>query len=124
MLKRITDKVRDTLDEAQILQTAVQELGKGLGVRCCNTALYDLASGTTTIGHEYNTTLFPTQGQVTAIADFPELYGQLLQGQYFQFCAIAPNPMRGRVATLACAILDDQEVLGDLGLINDQDYAF
>jgi len=26
MLKRITDKVRDSLDESQILQTAVQEL--------------------------------------------------------------------------------------------------
>jgi len=36
MLKRITDKVRDSLDESQILQTAVQELVLVTRVSCCN----------------------------------------------------------------------------------------
>jgi len=42
ILKRITDKVRDSLDEGQILQTAVQELAQGLSINHCDTALYNL----------------------------------------------------------------------------------
>jgi len=58
------------------------------------------------------------------MADFPEIYQQLLQGQYFQFCSVIPSPVRGRVAMLACPILDDQGVLGDLWLINHADRIF
>lgn len=55
---------------------------------------------------------------------FPEVYHQLLEGQYFQFCSIAPNPVRGLVSMLACAIFDDRGVLGDLWLINDKEHGF
>ncbi|MBD2256275.1 PAS domain S-box protein [Pseudanabaena sp. FACHB-2040] len=123
-LKRITDKVRDSLDESQILQTAVQALGEGLGVRSCNAALYDLEQSTSTICYEYSTSLIPVKGRVAQIEVFPELYQPLLEGQYIQFCNIVPNPIRGRVAMLACPIFDDQGVLGDLWLISDKDYVF
>ena len=124
MLKRITDKVRDSLDESQILQTAVQELCLVPGVSCCNTALYNLEKGTSTICYEYATSNPRAQARVAQIANFPEVYQQLLDGQYFQFCSITPNPIRGRVAMLACPIWDDQGVLGDLWLINQPDHAF
>jgi PAS domain S-box-containing protein len=123
-LKRITDKVRDSLDESQILQTAVQALGEGLGVRSCNAALYDLEQSTSTICYEYSTSLIPTKGRVAQIEVFPELYQPLLQGQPIQFCNVVPNPVRGRVAMLACPIFDDQGVLGDLWLVNDKDYTY
>lgn len=123
-LKRITDRVRDSLDEQQILETAVQEVVLGLGVSCCNAALYDLEQGTSTILYEYTTSISPSQGRVSHLAAFPELYGQLLEGQYFQFCSVFPNPIRGHVAMLACPILDDRGVLGDLWLINHMYYAF
>jgi len=42
MLKRITDKVRDSLDESQILQTAVEELAHILHLSGC-IALYNLS---------------------------------------------------------------------------------
>ncbi|PSM50743.1 histidine kinase [Chroococcidiopsis sp. CCALA 051] len=124
MLKRITDKVRDSLDESQILQTAVQELAVVLGATCCNTALYDLESGTSTIYYEYATINPGAQARRIQIAAFPEVYQQLLQGQSCQFCSISPNPVRGRVVMLACPIKDDQGVLGDLWLINQPDIAF
>ncbi len=124
MLKRITDKVRDSLDESQILQTALEELALVLGVNCCNTALYNLEEGTSTIYYEYATLNPGAQARVMQIANFPEVYQQILGGQYCQFCSIMPNPIRGRVALLACPILDDQGVLGDLWLINQHDYAF
>jgi PAS domain S-box-containing protein len=123
-LKRITDRVRDSLDEGQILQTAVQELAIGLGVKGCNAALYDLDQGTSTISYEYTTSLAPAKGRVSQMAAFPEIYGQLLKGQCFQFCSIFPNPLRGHLAMLTCPIIDNQGVLGDLWLSNHSYYAF
>ncbi|HEY9847427.1 MAG TPA: GAF domain-containing sensor histidine kinase, partial [Candidatus Caenarcaniphilales bacterium] len=124
MLKRITDKVRDSLDESQILQTAMQELALVLGVNSCNAALYELEQGTSTVCYEYATSIPASQGRVAQMADFPEIYRQLLQGQYFQFCSLLDNPARGQVAMLACPVFDDQGALGDLWLINQKSYVF
>ncbi|NET32912.1 MAG: GAF domain-containing protein [Cyanothece sp. SIO1E1] len=124
LLKRITDKVRDSLDESQIVQTAIQELGSTLGVGSCNAALYDLDQGTSTVSYEYTAFMPASQGRILQIENAPAIYQQLLQGQYFQYCTIIPNPARGKVAMLACPILDDQGVLGDLWLVNQPDYAF
>lgn len=123
-LKRITDKVRDSLDEDQILQAAVRELTTAIGVSGCNAALYDLDKGTSTICYEYTTSVSPYYGRVAHINSFPEIYDQLFRGHVFQFCSIVPNPVRGHVAMLTCPIMDDQEVLGDLWLINHKFYAF
>jgi PAS domain S-box-containing protein len=123
-LKRITDKVRDSLDEDQILQAAVQELAQAIGVSGCNASLYDLEQGTSTIRYEYTTTVAPSQGRVAQISAYPELYGQLFQGQSFQFCSLLHHPRRGRVAMLSSPVMDDQGVIGDLWLINHQYYAF
>ena len=124
MLKRITDKVRDSLDESQILSAAVQELAIVLGLLGCNAAWYDLKDGTSTICYEYVTKIPTSQGRAAQMSNFPEIYQQLLQGQYFQFCSITPSPVRGHVAMLACPIKSDEGVLGDLWLINHKDYAF
>ncbi len=123
-LKRITDKVRDSLDESQILQTVVQELAVVLGATCCNTALYNIEKGSSTICYEYATLNPQAQARTIQIEAFPEIYQQILQGQYCQFCSIIPNPIRGRVAMLTCPIIDDRGVLGDLWLINQPDYAY
>lgn len=123
-LKRITDRVRDSLDESQILQTAVQELGSGIGANCCNASSYDLQAGTSTICYEYSVSGSSVKGQVAEIAHFPEVYSQLLQGQYVQFCSLQPNPSYQQGMMLACPIMDDREILGDLWLINDKDYVY
>ncbi len=124
-LKRITDKVRDSLDENQILQSAVEELARVLSISCCNAALFDLEQGTSTIQFEYTTALVsPSHGRVSRIADFPEIYSQIFAGTYFQFCSLVANPGRGRAAMLCCPILDDQGILGDLWLVNQPDYIF
>jgi signal transduction histidine kinase/PAS domain-containing protein len=132
MLKRITDKVRDSLDESQILQAAVQELTLVLGLSGCNAALYDLDQGISTIRYDYANSIPTSQGRVAQMDHFPEIYSQLQQGLYFQFCSLIPNPVRGRVSMLACPIFVDlnssqgidQAVLGDLWLINHKDYVF
>ncbi|EKQ68622.1 PAS domain S-box [Leptolyngbyaceae cyanobacterium JSC-12] len=123
-LKRITDRVRDSLDEDQILQTAVRELAIAIGVTGCNAALYNLETRTSKVSYEYTDSLVPLQGRVVQMDNFPEGYRQLIQGQYFQFCSLVPNPLRGYVAMLACPILDDQGVLGDLWLVTQKYRAF
>ncbi len=123
-LKRITDRVRDNLDEDKILQTAVRELAIGIGVTGCNAALYDLENRTSKVSYEYTDSMVPLQGRTVIMDNFPEGYRQLLQGYYFQFCSLVPNPLRGHVAMLACPILDDQGVLGDLWLVSQKHRAF
>lgn len=123
-LKRITDRVRDSLDEHQILQNAVQELAVVLGASGCNAALYNLAEGTSTVRYEYAEGCPAIQGRVAKMNNAQPLYDQLLDGEYFQFCSLVPHPERGRVAMLACPISDDQGVMGDLWLINQKDYSF
>jgi PAS domain S-box-containing protein len=126
-LKRITDKVRDSLDEAQILQTAVQELGLGLGVKCCDTALYNAEKTSATIYCDYTVSMPSAQGQTANMNGLPETYSHLLRGQYVQFCPLSPNSIRptwGQTAILACPIMHQQNVLGDLWLFKDREEAF
>lgn len=123
-LKRITDKVRESLDENQIMQTAVRELAIALGVSSCNAALYDLEQGTSDVRYEYTTLACSYEGRTIRMESFPEIYEILLQGQDVQFCSLIPNADRGMVAMLAFPILDDQGVLGDLWLTSHSHHVF
>jgi signal transduction histidine kinase/response regulator of citrate/malate metabolism len=127
LLKRITDRVRDSLDEQQILQTAVNELAKVLNVDSCDTALYNLEQRTSTIVYEYTQHGFPSDlGGVYQMEILPEFYGRLLQGQPMQFCWLFLPSNRGELSprkledthfsVLALPIIDDQGVMGDLWL--------
>lgn len=129
-LKRITDKVRDSLDESQILQTVVQELAHVFSLICCDTALYDLDSATSTVHYEFTNFVIeggassPSAiGQVISMKTLPETYRQLLRGEYFQFCERDQNSTR-HFTILACPIVDDQGVLGDLWLFKPQQEGF
>ena len=122
LLKRITDKLRDSLEESQILQTAVDELANGLDVITCDTGLYDLERGTSTVCYESAKTEVKVVGLVWRMADYPEFYSQLLANQKFQFCHA--HSLRGWVTILVCPIVDDQGVLGDLWLSRPKEEAF
>jgi signal transduction histidine kinase/HAMP domain-containing protein len=129
LLRRITEKVRDSLDEAQILQTAVRELALGLKVQGCDVALYDLEAAASVISYEYLTAdLAAAQGKVFPFAALPHLYQQLLQRQTTQFCLLEPHlhwsSSRQWLANLACPITDDQGVLGDLWLFKPSQTEF
>ena len=145
-LKRITDKVRDSLDESQILQTAVQELALGLGVSYCSAVLYNLDQASATVCYSYPTSMSSLQDQVLQLANDSEIYQQLLQGHRFEFCSSFSTVEWGWVSVLGYPIfLDqrssktglaaetpvdetsfavDQQVLGVLWLFNHFDYSF
>lgn len=116
-LKRIRDHLREHLDEAQILQTAVQELAVTLNLICCDTAVYDVVNGTSTIVYQYTKPGLATPstiGQSVVMESLPVVYRQLLQDQPFQFCELTPNSVRRQCSILACPIFDHEGAVGDL----------
>ncbi len=74
-LNRITDKVRESLDEDQILQTAAQELTLTLDLLGCDVALYNPEQKTSTVSHLYSSvdnSRFSAFGKTVAMSMFPE----------------------------------------------------
>ena len=127
LVKRMTDKVRDSLDEAQILQTAVEELVRGLEIYGCDTALFNFEQGTMTISHSYMNGAFAPHSDEILATHFSDIYPQLLDGQSLQFCELVPKFMDSAwqpSAIFACPIIDDQGVLGKLRLFRSQDAVF
>ncbi len=126
LIRRVTEKVRDSLDETQILQTATQELGEVLNIERCTIELYDNHQTVATVVYEYTTTAPLCQGITRRIADFPELYQQLLQKQSLQFVEKIPqlSPQKYQVTRLVCPIFDDQGHLGNLWLLRPPSEVF
>lgn len=129
-LKRITDRVRDSMDERQILQSVVAELAQGLQLLGCDTALYNLEQQTSTVYCEHiRAELPPAEGVTFSMVDFADCYAQLLHGQPTQFCH-PRTPLKTVVdlqnsfATLACPMLDNGEVVGDLWLFRPANASF
>ncbi len=130
LLRRITDRVRDSLDEHQILQTAVQELAVGLGVLCCDTALYDLEKRTSTICYEYAGTSFMSAiGSVISLDSNPDLFQQVFKGWSTQCCFVKNSrdlvrPQAQQCTILICPLHDDQGLLGDMWLFRPMTSCF
>lgn len=128
LLQRITDKVRDSLDEHQILQTAVQELGVGLNVEYCDAEIYQPDQTSMTIAYEANRTIAAAQGWILAITPTFPAVDTLVGGEAMQFCPISLNwtlnPHSSQFVILACSIYDDQGILGDLWLFRQKDGIF
>ncbi|MBW4563066.1 MAG: GAF domain-containing protein [Mojavia pulchra JT2-VF2] len=122
-LKSITNKVRDSLDEGQILQTTVEELILALSIGGGHIALYDKQEQVATDCHEDDVNFLPTYRYFPDLADEPEISYQLQQRQHFQFCVLSPVATYGH-SFLVCPISDEQGILGDLWLFNQVDYGF
>ncbi|MDX2240864.1 MAG: GAF domain-containing protein [Leptolyngbyaceae cyanobacterium bins.302] len=130
LLKRITDKVRDSLDEQQILETAVTEVGQGLSLEYCGAAIYSADLTLATITHEFTRSpAFRTTNREFRVTGEPasDIYNQLFQAQHCQFCLVGSNPLHPAEtnhAILACPIWDDQDVLGDIWLFRAVDETY
>ncbi|MFZ1026621.1 MAG: response regulator [Limnoraphis robusta] len=113
----ITEKIRDSLDEEQILQTATEELAKVLGINCCQIELYNPTQTQAIIAYEYSSILPKCQGMTRQLQDFPELYQQLLQNIPFQYTEEIPlsSSQKNPQTCLACPIFENQEVVGTIG---------
>ncbi len=122
-LKRITDRVRDSLDERQILQTAVEELVRSLSAGCCNAAIYDLEMRIAHVHYECRVSIAGYQDRQVQMDNAPALYAQLAQGTALHFCSNLPNLDRGRVTMFAQPMMIEDQPIGDLWLINPAERA-
>lgn len=121
-LKRISDKVRDSLDSQQVMQTALAELTQVLAVECCHATLYTDDRAMTHLCAE--SARHPHHEALTQqMATLPELRTQLEWRKGFAFCLLSPlaENLRtddGRLAALACPIFDDRvENTGITGIL-------
>jgi PAS domain S-box-containing protein len=116
-LRHIAEKVSASLDEHQVLQTAVNEIAQALNLWCCDVGVYDLQAKTAAVHYHYTqpeVAQSPScQSKTIALAEFAEGYSQLLRGQSLQFCERTDHPIRSRAAILACPITTPEAVLGD-----------
>lgn len=104
VLKRITDRIHASLDESQILQTAVEALANALNVDYCCAVLYNVERTTATIRYEATPAhLGSAIGQALAVADTPKVHEQLLQGNLFQAYDGKQMPLQStQTGDLAC----------------------
>ena len=126
LICKVTEKVRDSLDEPQILQTVTQELGRVLNIERCKIELYNSDRSMATVAYEYTIESPNCQGTVRQVANFPELYQQLLQKQSLQFVEKVPelSPRKIQATRLVCPIFDDRGILGNLWLLRPKEELF
>jgi PAS domain S-box-containing protein len=124
LLKRITDRVRDSLDETQILQTAVNELALGLDVDCCDTQLFNEEKTVATVICESTSCWSSAVGTAIALKRFP--YTEVIEKQHAQFCVVDELYRVGPdcPTVLSVPIFDDQDTLGDIWLFRPSDKVF
>lgn len=116
MFKRITDRVRDSLDETQIMQTAVEELALTLNTIRCNAGFYDYEKRLSNLRYEYTTNSISYQNYVFLMDAFAELYQPLLQGLPIYFCSLALPLLETQTAVFIFPIRCEGQPIGDLWL--------
>ncbi|MEY2857294.1 MAG: hypothetical protein RLZZ74_1606 [Cyanobacteriota bacterium] len=132
---KVTKKMRDSLDELQILQTVTQEIGEVLKIDRCKIELYNSDRTQAEVAYEYTNADPNCQGRTRIVADFPELDSQLLQRQSLQFVEFVPelNPQLNpqldslnetQATRLVCPICDDQGIFGNLWLLRPKEAYF
>lgn len=126
LLRQIGERVRSTLDESQILETVVRELGQAPSTIRCDIGLYDKDLTFSTIRYEHTTLDHSTVGTCFSFNVYQPIYTQLIQGGQIQFCNVTDpdHHLAHSLAKLICPISDDQGILGDLCVSRSPDQVF
>ena len=126
LVRRITEQIRDSVDESQVLQTVTQELAELLNLDRCQIELYSTCQTLVTITYEYSINLPQCEGLTKQIVDRLEVYQSLLQKQTLQFLEIVPGwqPKLLVMSQMACPIFDTQGLLGNIWLTRPTQEAF
>ncbi|MEG3935504.1 histidine kinase dimerization/phospho-acceptor domain-containing protein [Microcoleus sp. T3_B1] len=118
MLRRISDKVRASLDENYILQAAVTELALELEADCFATLALNMEQQTS-ISHPPTLTSIPDcQTGIISPTSNPEIDQPLRQGRYVHFCSNTSS-FQERYTFFACPIVNGSENLANLWVIRD-----
>ncbi|MGQ9838740.1 MAG: PAS domain S-box protein [Cyanobacteriota bacterium] len=128
VLKSITDRVRDSLDEVEILNGALLELGKNLQLGGCNISLYNSDLTVSTITYEYSPQVesnlnFSISSISMVGGAYDDLYRQLIGGQPCLFCSLF-HPKESPWVVFACPLMDKDQPLGDLWVFRRPEACF
>jgi signal transduction histidine kinase/DNA-binding response OmpR family regulator len=121
LLRVITDKVRSTLKEKEVLATAVQELTHRLDLGYCKVAMPNSDGQTYQIAYEH-------QGYLNFLLphDHPllnlEIWPQLQRGETILYSCLVSDGQK--ITELCCPLLDNEEFLGFLSLIRSPEHSF
>ncbi|MEH2064134.1 MAG: GAF domain-containing protein [Nostoc sp.] len=126
LVRRMTEQIRDSVDETQVLQPLTQELAQLLNLERCQIELYSTCQTLVTITYEYRINLPHCQGLTRQISNRLEIYQPLLQKQPLQFLEIVPGwqPKLLVMSQMACPIFDTQGILGNIWLTKPTQEAF
>ncbi|BAZ04434.1 hybrid sensor histidine kinase/response regulator [Calothrix sp. NIES-3974] len=129
LVRRITEKICDSLDENQILQTATEELYRVLQIDSCQIELHDESQQIAKIAFVYRPDTSGLKNSDRNLADFPELQQQLSQQKPIQFVDISLQllPNQQKYTRLGCPIIENHGInryLGTLWLLKDQGEVF
>ena len=126
LVRSITQAVRDSLDEKQILQAATKSLTEGLSLEGCQIELYKYHQTLTEVICEYPLVLPDEEVIYRQVTDYPELYNPLLAKESLHFVDWLPTVgYRQQQATrLVCPIFDDRGILGNLWLMRSRESLF
>lgn len=130
LVVKITEKIRDSLDETQILQTVTEELVKVLNADSCQIELYDEKLTMATVVYEYiekDSFEAPREhlryhGKVRQVIE--PIYQQLLKKIPSQFVSIS---LDSKYTKLACPIFENgasKGILGNLWLLKPSEAVF
>jgi len=126
LVRSITQAIRDSLDEKQILHAATKNLAQGLDIKGCQIELYKHHQSLTEVTYEYPVAS-PDQPRIyRRVGDDRELYQQLLAKQSLQFVDWLPTIgyRQQQVTRLICPIFDDRGILGNLWLMRPKEGVF
>lgn len=124
--RRVIEEIWKSLNEDYILQVAVEELGAVLKLDCCRTATYSSDHVNFSVTHEYSASPDMSLGCGLNTYTDPGILQKLLHGETVQFCTYANDiaPAGTPFSVLACPIMDEHTVLGDLWLCRSGEAAF
>ena len=126
LVRSITQAIRDSLDEKQVLQAATKNLAESLSLECCQVELYKYDRAVTEVICEYPIVLPDEAGIRRQVADYLELYDPLLAKKSLHFVDWLPTVgYRQQQATrLICPIFDNSGILGNLWLMRPKESMF
>lgn len=123
LLKRITDRVRETLDEAYILRTVVDELAICLRLSSASVGMLKSDGDAYTIQFDCALSLPSCEGHTIRATDHPDAWAGFQQGHSAYHTWL--HPLRGKVVALDCPLMDeDGRLLGVLNLMRPHLGAF
>lgn len=124
--RRVTEEIWRSLNEDYIMQFVVEELGVTLELDCCQAATYSPDYVSSSITHEYVANSAMSLGCVLKTYTDPSILPKLLHGETIQFCTYVNDmtPVGTPFSVLACPIVDEQTVLGDVWLCRSGEAAF